>query len=238
MPTSRKPSPAGNWCESGLRGGCVRCSSLTLWESALGWQRELRGGLRRDPSLPGSKPGRDGGELPAGRDVKNQRASNAWVSTGSAEGFGEGEYKKSSNDAPDDLSNSTGKAGSQQRAIRNGCCSSQPLPPATCYAHSPPSCGCLPLGCRLGEGDRTGRPSPWGYCTAGIQLREGRWCLSCWGGHGCGTTSSWAPRAPARLRAHGRCLQTWASPERSCGAMRWHRLEGTDTSGLNHHSKG
>lgn len=49
----RKLNPAGNWCKSGLsRGSWLLKESYPVEEGELGWQREVRDGLRRDLLLP------------------------------------------------------------------------------------------------------------------------------------------------------------------------------------------
>ena len=96
--------------------------------------------LGETPCFPVSKPRRNGEEPPVGKDVQNQHANNIYVGIGSADVYGEGKYKKPSNDAPDNLSNSTGKADSQSNMpleISTAHCShSLPLV-LMCYVHSP-----------------------------------------------------------------------------------------------------
>lgn len=163
MGVLKKLNPTGNRCKSGLgRGSRLLNESYPLEESELGWQQAERDGLRKDLCcFPVSKEKRRG--TPNREGCEKQHADNMHLGIGSAEGFGRGEYKKPTNDAPDDLSNSTRKADSQ---------SNVPLETSTPHrshslphVHSPPRLRVSATGMALQQRmTRQVHPAPLGYC--------------------------------------------------------------------------
>lgn len=170
--------------------------------------------------------------------MKNQHANNMCLSIGSAEVFGEGEYKKPSNDAPDDLSNSTGKADSQSNVPLETSTPhrshSHPLVLMRCV-HSLPQLWISAIWMALEQRrTKTGRSSPTGilHCLQEFTFKREDGASPAVGSHGLGTTSRGPPRPlPTHERADTVCKPGRAvSGGGGCGATRWHGLEGTAMS--------